>query len=196
MSEVNPYSAPEHSSSASSVRQRFRCTLLGKTLLRLVAGRPREPRFHEGTGEFELYQGPRLQRFAMLLVFGPVVAICFVFLYSSLSADVWEWSPVFMSALAGGVLWFSREAVFFTDEYVRRRGPFWLAARLNWADVVSLQVARCGAIDLADSKNVRIRIHADLHGQRHFLSQLRKSLSGELIQNNLLDLAEREKLDC
>lgn len=89
-----------------------------------------------------------------------------------------------------------RESVFLTDEYVRRRGQFCLAARLNWADVVSLQVARCGANDLTDTKNVKIRTHADLHGQTHFLSQLRNSLSGGLIQNSLLDLAEGEKLVC
>ncbi|MDG1894089.1 MAG: hypothetical protein P8J37_04190 [Fuerstiella sp.] len=67
-----------------------------------------------------------------------------------------------------------------------------MASQLDWGDVVSLQVATCGAIDVTDSKNTKIRIHADLHGQRHFLSQLRKFREGDLIQDNLLDLAELE----
>ena len=77
-----------------------------------------------------------------------------------------------------------------------------MASQLNWGDVVSLQVATCGAIGVTDSKNTKIRIHADLLGQRHFLSQLsqlsqlRKFREGDLIQDNLLDLAELEKLVC
>ena len=91
---------------------------------------------------------------------------------------------------------FFRESVFVAAEYVRQRGPFRVAARLNRRDVVSLQMATCGALDLTDSQNAGIRMQPDMQGHSFLLNQLSKNLAGHLIQGHVLELAELEKKFC